>query len=94
MDDGAEQLCVARPGLPLPTATEVAASGYDDDTHHNCEDGREAGREACPVKINEGKAVVGLVKSDVRGFVVGVVLDGKVRLVVELLRRRRGGRGC
>ena len=44
---------MTRPGLPLPTTTEVAACGYDDDAHHDREDGREAGRETRPVKINE-----------------------------------------
>ena len=57
---------MTRPGLPLPTTTEVATPGYEDDAHDDREDGREAGREARPVEINEREAMIGLVESDVR----------------------------
>ena len=56
---------MTRPGLPLPTTTEVATPRYEDEANDDREDGREACRETRPVEVDEREAMIGLVERDV-----------------------------
>ena len=55
--------------LALTTAFEIAAGGDGEAHHDHGQDGGQSCGESCPVEINQGKAIVGLIQRDVCGRV-------------------------
>ena len=74
-DNGTEELCMAVTRLPLSPAAKVAASGDKSQGHEDSKDGRESSREACPVYVDEAKAVVGMIQGDIVGLVMDLICD-------------------
>ena len=73
--DGVEKFRVSSAGLALLAPMEEAAACDEEPGHHDGEDGRESSAEGCPMDIDKGKAIVGLIQCDVVGLVVDHVCD-------------------
>ena len=55
--DVAEEFSMAGPGLSLPPASEVTTTGNDEGKDNHGQDGRDPGRNAGPVEVDERDAV-------------------------------------
>ena len=76
-----EQFGVASPGLPLPTPPEVAAPGDTETEDNHGQQRRYSGGDGCPMEIDEGYPVDGLVDGSLITVGLGDRVDGEVRIV-------------
>ena len=53
----AEEFRMAGLGLPLSPASEVTTTGKDEAKNNHGQDGRDLGRNAGPVEVDEGDAI-------------------------------------
>ena len=78
-----EQFGVASPRLPLPTPPEVAAPGDTETEDNHGQQGRDPCGDGCPMEIDEGNAVDGLVDGSFIVVGLGGRVDGEVRVVPD-----------
>ena len=90
-NDGTKELRMSFAGLSLAPSPEVATSGDHGQGQEYGKHGGEPSRERCPVYVDETKPIVGLIKGNIVGLVVDVVVDAEVGLILEDDGGSRGG---